>query len=337
MTVLTPYTLILLFIAVLTAVLAAPIGVLSLKIYRQTGKSLSEEERDGIADRSQLLLLFAGIVLCIKLPAWPLFYLALHSLIPSVQGAMCIFGVAETKPLLSGVIQTLKPLVFFLIGTWLILHGASRDREASALFRGKQIFLFIVSMVIVLDGALDVLYFTTIETGAEVACCTTAFDMAEGKNATLAASLIGKGYDRAILRAFFFTNGLLVFFLGYLYWSMRRGRRTPAVATGAGAALAGLNAVVTVAALFEVIAPKAMDLPGHHCIYCMWQYAPLSLVMTGGFIICTCAAGWMHAMNSAFNRFRETGPAPDRMREVAGLGICGIGMAVAIAAWYLYR
>jgi hypothetical protein len=337
MTVLTPAAVILLFIAVLTAALAVPIVILSFKTYRQAGKKLTEEQQDGIADRSQLLLLIAVIVLCIKLPAWPLFYVALHSLIPSVQGAMCIFGVTATNPFLSSILQTLKPLVFFLIGAWMLLHQFNRGRETAALFRAKQLVLFFTGTVIFLDSALDVLFFTTLETGAEVACCTTVFDLAEGKNAALTASLIGSGWERALGPLFFTTNGLLAVFLGSLHQRMREGRITASVTTGTGALLALLSAVVSLAAFFTIIAPKALDLPGHHCIYCMWQDAPLSLLMTGAFIIGACCAGWLHALNMAQNRFNAGGTAPDLMRNLACLGIGGIATSAAIAAWYLVR
>lgn len=335
MLILNTYTIGLLFIAALTGLLAVPIGFLSLKTYLQTGKTVTEEELDALADRSYLLLLIAAVVLSVKLFEWPLFYCTLHSLIPHIHGAMCIFGVAQAQPVLSGGVQVLKPLVFFLIGGWLLLHRLGRVRE-SPLFRTKHLFLFFVSLFIVLDSAADFAYFTSFDTGVDVACCTTVFDLAEGRKAAFAASLIGKGNDRALLLLFFGTNSSLIAFLGYSYALATRGGRFSPGTTAAGAVLAALNAVITVTALFAVIAPEVMDLPDHHCIYCMWQYAPLSIVMTALFVIGTLAPGWSFVLSIAGRRYADEAALGEYQRKLALLGMGSIGLSVCMAAFSLF-
>lgn len=336
MMIINTHTILFLFIAALTGLLAVPIGYLALKTYVQTGKTVTGEEGDSLVDRSYLLFLIAAVVLAVKLGDWPVFYATLQSVIPSIQGAMCIFGVTQTQPVLSGIVQILKPLLFFCIGGWLILRRFGQVRESSPLFRTQHLFLAGVSLFIFLDSSLDILYFTSFDTGADVACCTTVFDLAEGKQSALTASLIGRGYERILLRLYFITNIMVVAFLAYSFVRMARGR-LPLVKTAAtGAVLAAVNAAVTVAALFEVVSPRAMDLPYHHCIYCMWQYAPMTVVMTAFFVIGTYSPGW--ALVLALAKRHDGGETTllAYQRKLALLGMGCIGLSLCMAGWYVF-
>lgn len=334
MLILNTYTIIILFIAALTGLLAVPIGYLSLKTYLQTGHSTTEEERDTLVDRSYLLLLISSVVLVVKLGEWPLFYVALQGLIPHIHGAMCIFGVTQTQPILSGVVQVLKPLVFFGIGGWLILRRLGPSHEFSPLFRTEHLLLAAISLLIFLDSAMDLMYFTSFDTGADVACCTTVFDLAEGKRAALTTSLIGKGYDRVLLPLYFFTNIMMIAFLAYASVRMTRGKPPLLRTTAAGALLAAVNAVITIAALFEVISPRAMDLPYHHCIYCMWQYAPTSIVMTALFVIGAFSPGWALVLAVAGRHQKDKTTLLAFQRKLALIGMGCIGLSVCMAMYY---
>jgi hypothetical protein len=284
-----PYTVILLGIAVLTAVLALPIGWGALVLRRKMGSAISGEERDAVENGVSLLLLASVTVLFVKLPAWPLFYAALQSCIPHVHGAMCIYGVMQAKPVLSTVSQILKPIVFFFSGSWLFIHYLSEQTGSPALLQKKLVLLFFVSVLILADSVDDMVYFTSFDTSTYVACCTTVLDLPAEKSALLFASFLGTRFDHLLLAAYYGTNGLLVVLLDV---SSRRGMaRTLALPLAAGFAVV-FCAGITIAALFAVIAPKIMKLPYHHCIYCMWQYAPMSILMTGLFIAGIFATGW---------------------------------------------
>lgn len=287
--IITPYTVILLGIAALTAVLALPIGWSALVLHRRTKSALSGEQRDAVENKVALLLLASVVVLSMKLPVWPLFYTALQSCIPHVPGAMCIYGVTQAKPVLSAASQLLKPAVFFFCGAWLLLHHLGERTGSPALFQKKLVLLFAVSVLILADSVADIVLFTSFDTAVNVACCTTVFDLPAGKTALLSASFMGEQSDRWLLPAYYGTNGALIALLGVT----ARRNRTRTMALPAGTALAAVCcAGTTLVALFAVIAPKIMQLPYHHCIYCMWQYAPISILMTGLFIIGIFAAGW---------------------------------------------
>jgi hypothetical protein len=215
---------------------------------------------------------------------------------------MCIFGVTRIQPVLSGIVQILKPLVFFSIGGWLLLNRLDRKTETSPLFKRKFIFLSIVSVMIILDSVGDLIYFTGFDIKMFVSCCTTFFDIPERTTAMLPVSVLGEGYDSYMLPVYYASNILLIVFLVAAYpHLLARG----SCLTAAGVVLMSLNTVITVFAMFEVIAPKIMNMPLHHCIYCMWQYSPDSVFITAFFILGMFSCGWAFALQTA-GRHKET-------------------------------
>jgi hypothetical protein len=53
-----------------------------------------------------------------------------------------------------------------------------------------------------------------------------------------------------------------------------------------------LNAILFLLSQIEVFAPRMMHLPFHHCLYCLWQYVPDSIIMYLLFILGTFSVGW---------------------------------------------
>ena len=45
-------------------------------------------------------------------------------------------------------------------------------------------------------------------------------------------------------------------------------------------------------AMIETIAPRLMKLPFHHCLYCLWQYVPDSILIFLFFAIVIFAPVW---------------------------------------------
>mgnify|MGYP001606008082 CR=1 FL=1 len=300
--ILNAYTIVMLFIAILTGILAVPLGFFSFSIYKKWGSQLYDEEKNAIVNRAYLLLLMAVVILFIKLLSWPFFYATLQSYVPSIHGAMCIFGVTRIQPNMTTIAQILKPLVFFSIGAWLLLNRLDRKTETAPLFKRKFLFLFIVSIMIILDSITDLIYFTGFNIKIFVSCCTTFFDMPERTTAMLPVSILGEGYDRYMLPFYYASNVLLIVYLAasYPYLSARSLRLT-----ATGVVLALLNTGITVFAMFESIAPNIMNLPLHHCIYCMWQYSPDLVFITAFFILGMFSCGWAFVLQTS-GRHKET-------------------------------
>jgi hypothetical protein len=338
------FTIIIFFIALLTGILALILAAFSFRIYQRWGKSLSDQEKSTIENRSYLLLLIAVVILSVKLLSWPLFYVTLQSYIPNIQGAMCIFGVTQAQPHLSSIAQIFKPVVFFFIGGWLLLNALDRTTERAPLFKRKFLFLSFVSFMVLGDSVSDFVFLTSFSTEADIACCTTFFDLPERTTAMLPISILGKDYERYMLPLYYLSNISLFTFTAISYIRLSPGRLFRYTIMNSnvlcpmitGAVLSLLNAAITVIALFEVIAPKIMELPYHHCIYCMWQYVPDSIVMTGLFIIGTFSLNWALLLYITGKHKETVNRMKEYIRNLYFLGLIGIGVSMVMVTIHIF-
>jgi hypothetical protein len=318
----------------LTGVLALFLGIFSIKTYNKSGRPLTDEMKTAVENRSYLVLLSAVVVLLIKLFSWPLFYATLQSYVPHLHGAMCIYGVTQVNPLLSGSIQIFKPVVVFFIGGWLFLNSLDKTTETVPLFRKRLLLLSIASLFILADSIGDFIYFTSFDSKLDVACCSTFFDLPERPTAAIPSSIIGEDYERYMLPLYYATNILFAVFLGI---SRRNINIEKLVMPIALVVLSILNAVVTIFAMFEVIAPEAMKLPFHRCVYCMWQYRPDSIVMTAAFIIGAFSPAWALFLNVTGKNDETASHLKEYMKRLYFAGMTGIAVSLIMATIYLFR
>src|SRR5262249_14975946 len=101
-------------------------------------------------ERSNLQLLLAGLLLVLNIASWPLLYLLLQSYVSQWPGIMCIYGVTRIGagsigpsrflPLLLTALQTMKPALVFINGSWLVLHWINRQTRTAPL-TGRVLFI----------------------------------------------------------------------------------------------------------------------------------------------------------------------------------------------------
>jgi len=103
--------------------------------------------------------------------------------------------------------------------------------------------------------------------------------------------LLGKSYRSALFHLYYLSNITLLILLWFIYRKAYKQKRLYLLLI-ISFIFAIINAFVTVIAYFEVISPEVMNIPGHHCIYCMWQYSPLSALFTFLFVVGTFIPGW---------------------------------------------
>jgi len=276
------------FIGALSALLAIWGGISSLILYRKWKRTATPEEKTSLEDRSYLVLLIMVIVLLIRLINWPLFYVTLQSFISDIEGAMCIFGVTQVKVGLTRFLEFLKPTNFFLIGGWLMLHFLDRATKTSPLMRKKLLLLSIISLFVLIDSIGDILLMIGIAPESLVSCCTTVTDILNRPTRTTPESIFGPEYAQSLQVLFFITHLALMGFIG-VSLKFRIFRR---LILGLFSLFAVLNAFVFLLSQIEVFAPRMMHLPFHHCLYCLWQYVPDSIVMFILFILGTFSVGW---------------------------------------------
>lgn len=282
------------FVGVLSSALMIWAGIYSLILYRRQGKATGLEEKGRIEDRSYLVFLIAVVVLIVRLLNWPFFYATLQSFIRDIDGAMCIFGVTQVKPLFTKFQEILKPVVFFLIGAWLLIHKLDLATETSPLMRRKLLFLSLLSVVVIADSAGDTVLIMSIKPGFLVSCCTTVTDILTRPTRTTPESLLGPGYTRILEISYVISNLIFLVILGFVRW----GRKWHSITPWTGISLlliflfALVNGFLFILAQIEVLAPKIMGLPYHHCLYCLWQYVPDSIVTYLLFVLGTFSVGW---------------------------------------------
>ena len=279
------------FIGALSVLLAMWGGISSLALYKKWRKPLTPEEKTSLEDRSYLVLLIMVIVLMIRLINWPLFYGTLQSFISDIEGAMCIFGVTQVKPGLTRFLEFLKPISFFLIGGWLILHVLDRATKTSPLMRRKLFLLSIISLSVLIDSLGDIFLILGIAPESLVSCCTTVTDISNRPTRTTPLSIFGPEYTHSLQVLFFTTHIALIGFVG-LSLTFGKTFLRQRLVLGLLILFSFLNAILFLLSQIEVFAPAMMHLPFHHCLYCLWQYVPDSIAMYLLFILGTFSVGW---------------------------------------------
>jgi hypothetical protein len=228
------------------------------------------------------------IVLFIRLINWPLFYVTLQSFISDIEGAMCIFGVTQVKVSLTRFLEFSKPITFFSIGGWLILHILDRATKTSPLMGRKLLILSFISLLVLTDSIGDILLMIGIVPESLVSCCTTITDISNRPTRTTPLSIFGPEYARPLQSLFFITHLALIGIIVVILKS--KIFRRPIL--GLVLLFSILNALLFLLSQIEVFAPAMMHLPFHHCLYCLWQYVPDSIGMYLFFILGTFSVGW---------------------------------------------
>ncbi len=277
-----------LFMGILSILLVIWGGISSFILYRKFRKPFTPEEKTLLEDRSYLVLLILIIVLVMRLINWPLFYVTLQSFISDIEGAMCIFGVTQVKPGLTRFLEFLKPVNFFLIGGWLILHFLDRATKTSPLMRRKLLLLSILSLFMLMDALGDILLMIGIVPESLVSCCTTVTDISNRPTRTTPESIFGPQYAQFLQSIFLITHLALIGFVGLIL----RSKKPRRAILGFLCLFSIVNAVLFLLSQIEAFAPAMMHLPFHHCLYCLWQYVPDSILMFLFFILGTFSVGW---------------------------------------------
>lgn len=263
-------------------------GFSSFILYKKWGRSFTQEDRVELENRSYLVLLIIAVILLMRLVNWPLFYATFQSFISDIEGAMCIFGVAQVKPGLTRFLELLKPIVVFLIGGWLILNHLDRATKTSPLMRKKLFLLSIICLFVLVDSLGDIFLILRIAPESLVSCCTTVTDISNRPTRTTPISIFGPEYGRPLQSLFFITHLALLGFIG-VSLKFRMFRRP---ILGLLFLFSILNASLFLLSQIEVFAPAMMHLPFHHCLYCLWQYVPDSILLFGFFSLGTFSVGW---------------------------------------------
>jgi len=165
------------------------------------------------------------------------------------------------------------------------------------LARKNLFFLIIVCGVLLADGIADIYYVIRMKPLMSVSCCATFFDVPLRPSAMIPQAIFGRNFQKILFIVYYATNILLI---SLLFTSMSKKWVSVAslprkIVLYSQYAIGIINIPVVIYTFIENIAPRLMQLPYHHCIYCFMGngMVPDAPIMLGLFVIGTFAIGWM--------------------------------------------
>ena len=226
--------------------------LVTLGLLRKWNFNAFSTEQFNWENRSYLVMTIIFFAMLLKILLLPYFVYTIDKLSDLVPGAMCGAGVIKANaygnPLLA-----LKIMILFLSGLWLSMNSMDVKAKNYPYMRWKSWFFVVIFLFLTAEYALDLLYFTHIETTKPVSCCSVIFGQIGGGNGLPLGLDIPK-----LLWLFYLLYGLVV---------MSILAAMPAVSIGAVL----LFLVVAYYAVVYFFGTYIYQLPTHQCPFCMLQ------------------------------------------------------------------
>ena len=286
-----------LFVAIFSLSLGGFLFLLTIKTLISFKTTVPLEDKSKFEQKGYLVFLWACVTLSIRMIVWPWFYFMLQSFVSEIPGAMCMFGVTQILPSTVTFLQIIKPISFFIMGGWLLCYYVDKSILTAPLARKNLFFLLIVCGVLLADGIADIYYVIRMKPLMSVSCCATFFDVPLRPSAMIPQAIFGRNFQKILFIVYYVTNIILI---ALLFTSLSKQWVSVAslprkIILYSQGVFGIINIPVVIYTFIENIAPKLMQLPYHHCIYCFMGngMVPDAPIMLGLFVIGTFAIGWM--------------------------------------------
>ncbi len=298
--------------------LGLTIGVLipAIRIYRRWRKC-DEEEKHELEKSFYLTYSAVVIVLGIRLFLVPLYFWTMQGFVPMIPGAMCLWGVFDAVP---GVAWGSLPLKFMLPAAylgWLLLSYINGKSKTHPLMQNMMALFIILVPLLIIDSGTDILTFSQISP-VQVNCCTSAIDVGVRPVPGAIAGISGQ----ALLVIAFFSVAA-VFAMTLFFAFKHRAAHWTALALSLPAA------GILVLSMTEAFTPWLLDLPFHHCPFCLFFQHPFSIVFTV-LIWFALAAPWLVLITSKLGRENAESKETESNLRSKVLTYAGISMLVAL-------
>ena len=232
----------------------------------------SPESQYELEKKVYLIITLIGLGFMLRLLMVPLWFFTLQSMIPSVSGAMCLFGVHQMRSPVSWISTGLKILLPFFYGFWLVLNYLDRKLKRQPFMETKLRALFPLGLIMLVESGLDLRFLLTVPP-RQVSCCTSFFDAPPD-----AIPQILTQTSWFWVGAWYLVTFLIIGESMALYFLQKKGRLLGGRLLTGSAISIGIQSVVVIAALacfflalHTKISPLFLHLPFHHCIFCLWQ------------------------------------------------------------------
>ncbi len=148
----------------------------ALKAYRveETVKNKTAEARYELEKNFYLVSTVGWMTLGTRILAIPLFWITVVSLIPSVPGAMCEFGVFQAGAPWSWADLGFKLFTMFAFGGWLFFDVINRKLKESTLIGSLSHGFVLLLPLLLVDALLDIAFFGGLKP-LVVPCCMVVY------------------------------------------------------------------------------------------------------------------------------------------------------------------
>jgi|GEM_PF-865362 len=253
-----------------TGIMAAFSG---LYIWKRWNPANPAEDQYLLEKKVYLVITISSLGFLLRLLMFPLWFGTLHSMIISIPGAMCLAGVHNINPPLAYTASGLKLIMPVFYGYWLIMNFMDRKLPEQPFMKPKLLLMTITGCLVFVETILDTTFFFSAPP-RQVSCCTSLFDI-PGKG-ILQVVAGPSAADFSMLWIFLFF-GLSVFLIGEMIFLIKYKKNidTKLLNSKWGIAFQTLMVLflfgTLIIALQEAISPLFLNLPFHHCIFCLCQ------------------------------------------------------------------
>ena len=298
--------------------LVLTVGVLFpvVRIFRRWKQS-EEEEKHELEKSFYLTYSAVIIVLGIRLFMVPLYFWTMQGFVPVIPGAMCLWGVFDAYPAITWGALPLKFLLPAAYLGWLLLSYLNAKSKTHPLMQNLMALFILLVPLLIIDSGTDILTFSQLSP-IEVNCCTSAIDVG---TRPVPGSIAGMSGQVFLVLVFF---ALAAMFALTVFLSLRHR-----IAHWFSLALTIPLSGVLVLTMTEVFAPWLLNLPFHHCPFCLLVDHPVSIVFTA-VIWFAVAVPWLVLITGRLGREDvESKEAEGKLRRKL-LIYAGIAMIAAL-------
>ncbi len=240
--------LVFLFIELILAVLMTISQVHIIKILRYWDFNATTALQYTLEKKNYLINTILYFAVVCKVILFIFFVQSLNALSGIVPGAMCSAGVVGSNQY-GNRLLLLKILIIFGFGIWLIINKLDLKSITFPYLKYKYYLFTLLFASVLLEGVIEVLYFSNIPLTVPVFCCSTVFQ----------APSLPFGYTQTMLLVLFYALFGVILILNYL--------KHASISFTCNV----LFLFVAYYAITYFFGTYIYELPNHKCPYCMLQ------------------------------------------------------------------
>jgi len=210
------------------------------------------QKQFGLERRAYLVMTILLFVFVVKFFLLVYFVFAIDALSVIVPGAMCAAGVISANDYGMNLLF-FKLLILFFLLLWMALNRYDLEAKHYPVLRVKSWLFVLIFILILIEGSLDIAYFTHIDIRQPVSCCSALFGQLEGANPLPFGLQI-----KSLLILFYLLYAVVV-------GSVLLAQRWITIAASLLFVLIAYYAVV------YFFGTYVYELPTHKCPFCMMQ------------------------------------------------------------------